>query len=329
MSVYTPISKQDVTAFLQYFETGDLLSFSGIEEGIENSNYRLATTTGQYVLTVYETLDQADIVTVIQLMRQLNGHGYPAPSVIAGHGNQYLYRIKGKPAALFDCLPGTSVTTATQNQCYTVGRQLATLHQLSPQLNYSRHNNRNLEACRLLFQKIQSGFSPLQQQLIQTELAYQSACQQNSLPAGVIHADLFRDNVLFEQGKLTAILDFYTACQDVFILDLAIAANDWCVRQRLWQSDLMQAMIAGYQSVRILTRQEKNLWPVYCRFAALRFWLSRRYHQLHPRDGEITQTKDPDVFRRLLEYHIEHREYLNLNSFNLVDKLENHDRITR
>ncbi len=314
---------------LQNYEAGELLSFSGIEAGMENSNYRLETTKGQYILTLYETLAEVDITAIIQLMRRLNDEGYPAPSAIAAKDNRILHRLRRKPAALFHCLPGASVTMPTASQCYIVGRHLALLHQISPRLDYRRNNDRDLQGCRRLFQKIQSALTQEQAQLIQAELVFQTACQQPRLPAGVVHADLFRDNVLFQQNKLTAVLDFYTACQDVFILDLAIAANDWCVAQGQWRSDLMRAMIAGYQSRRTLTRQEKALWPVYCRFAALRFWLSRRFHQLNPRDGEMTQNKDPGAFRRLLEYHINHTENLNLNLFNPVNNLENHDRITR
>ncbi len=317
-----------MATLLQYYDVGESLSFSGIEAGMENSNYRLETSRGQYVLTLYETLAVADIARIIQLMRQLNDEGYPAPSAIVGHDNRFLHFVNGKPAALFHCLPGASVTTPTANQCYVVGQHVATLHRLSPKLKYSRNNDRNLSGCRQLFHKIQAGFSPEQIQLIQAELAYQASCQQTSLPAGIIHADLFRDNVLFRQDQLTAVLDFYTACQDVFVLDLAIACNDWCVVAGSWQPELMRALVEGYQSVRPLTRQEKVLWPVYCRFAALRFWLSRRYHQLNPRTGEITQSKDPDAFRRLLEYHIAHTTDLKLNPFNPVNNLEDHDRIT-
>ena len=315
-------------SFLQNFQVGDLLSCSGIEEGIENSNYRLETTLGRYILTLYETLSDVDIAMVIGLLRQLEDEGFPAPRVIAGHNGQYLYPLKGRKAALFVYLPGTSVTTATPEQCHAVGRQLAALHRISPKLNYAQTNKRNLQGCLQLYQAIQSDIPVAERQLIQRELAWQVVCQQASLPSGVIHADLFRDNVLFQQQELTAVLDFYTACQDVFILDLAIACNDWCVVNGLWRPDLMQSLLAGYQGIRPLTRQEKTLWPVYCRFAALRFWLSRRYHQLKPREGEITQYKDPDAFRRLLEYHIAYKKPLNLNSLTLVNNLECHDRIT-
>lgn len=327
MSVYTIVLQQDVALFLQNYNFGALLNCSGIEDGIENSNYRLETSKGHYILTLYESLAEDEVVSVIAMMRHLHDRGFPAPLAISGNNGEVLGKIKDKPAALFYCLPGASISSPTVQHCRSVGKQLAVLHQLGPELNYSRHNNRNLAGCRQLYRHIQTGFSSQQQQLIETELAYQSACQQAGLPKGVVHADLFRDNVLFYRGKLTAVLDFYTACQDVFILDLAIACNDWCVEQGEWQSERMQALLAGYQSVRPLTRQEKGLWPVYCRFAALRFWLSRRYHQLNPREGEITQNKDPDAFRRLLEYHIAKTQPL--DSFNLVKNPKNHDRITR
>ncbi len=304
MSVYTEVSRQQLNALLTRYDIGSLISFRGIEEGIENSNYRLLTTQGQYILTLYESLPETEILPILTLLHQLNQHGFPAPACVVDKTGQTLHWIQGKCAAIFQCLPGTSIEIPTTTHCFAVGEYLARLHRLSPQLTYLRDNPRNLNACHHLFQQLASRLPDDDRALLASELNFQRHRQCASLPAGVIHADLFRDNVLFVGDVISGLLDFYSACQGVFILDLAISCNDWCVINGIWQPDLCQAMLDGYQSIRRLMPDEQALWPVYCRFAALRFCLSRHYHQQFPRDGALTQQKDPDVFRRLLAYHI-------------------------
>ncbi|WP_198244077.1 homoserine kinase [methane-oxidizing endosymbiont of Gigantopelta aegis] len=311
MSVYTEVSLQSLNALLTRYDIGSLISWHGIEAGIENSNYRLLTSRGQYILTLYESLPEPEVLPVLTLLHQLNLHGFPAPECIVDKTGQTLHWLQGKRAAIFQCIPGASVENPTASHCFAIGEYLARLHQLSPQLSFVRHNSRDLSACQSLFQQLAPVLPPNDRALLESELSFQRHRQCSSLPAGVIHADLFRDNVLFVGDVISGLLDFYSACQGVFILDLAISCNDWCVINGIWQPDLCRAILDGYQTIRRLTPDEQALWPLYCRFAALRFCLSRHYHQQFPREGALTQQKDPDVFRRLLAYHIAQTQSLN------------------
>ncbi len=313
MSVYTQITSQDVEALLADYNIGQLQHFSGIENGIENSNYTLDTTSGRFILTLYESLCANEAAKVIQLMQQLQQHDYPAPIVQQDKQGRFVKTIQQKPAALFLRYPGLSTESPTPEQCEQLGSKLARLHCLAPKISFNKQNPKNLAGCQSLFTQIKPYLARHISAEILAEFDYQQQQQDKSLPSGLIHADLFRDNVLFDQGNISAILDFYTACNDCFILDLAIACNDWCYC-KAWQNRNASALLEGYQSVRCLSADEKSRFAVYLRFAALRFWLSRLHHQLFPVAGQITLHKDPEVFHQLLRAHQNHEIVIDFDS---------------
>nr|WP_305909531.1 phosphotransferase [Methylomarinum sp. Ch1-1]MDP4522450.1 phosphotransferase [Methylomarinum sp. Ch1-1] len=214
-----------------------------------------------------------------------------------------MLKLNDKSAALFSCLPGQSLVKPTPNHCYEIGRQLALLHIYAGQFEFRRRNPKNLSACQTLFDDCKALLSDQEIQTIVAELAFQRGYEEVELPNGVIHADLFRDNVLFEHGRVSGILDFYACCNDFLLLDIAIAINDWCRRQSVINKQKMTGLLQGYQSIRPLESLERQLLPVFLRRAALRFWLSRLKHRTDGKNGDLTQHKDPAEFRLLLEQH--------------------------
>lgn len=304
MSVYTRVSSPQLEQLLTHYDLGQLHHFTGIQAGIENTNYTVETSTGSYILTIYEGLGAVEIEPVITLMQQLNEHDYPVPVVQADRLGAILNHCKQKPAAFFQRLPGQSVTHPNNHQCRELGIKLAQLHHYCKNIFFQKQNRKNLHGCRTIFQQLHEHLSAQDVELIRHELSFQTHMQSPELPTGVIHADLFRDNVLFCDDQITGVLDFYTACQDTLILDLTIACNDWCIVNACFDYAKMTTLLSGYQTVRTLSELEQKLFPVYLRFAALRFWLSRLYHRIFPVEGEITQQKDPEIFRRILQQHI-------------------------
>jgi len=205
-----------------------------------------------------------------------------------------------KPATLFSCLPGQSIDAPSTSQCNEIGSYLAKLHQLSSSTEFYKKNAKNLSGCQQIFNQLKSLLTETDIHLLQAELNYQSNYILPDLPKGVIHADLFKDNVLFNQGHISGILDFYNACNDYFLFDIAVTGNDWCVVNGVLDHQKLSAFILGYQTIRQLTENEKKHITAFFRLAALRFWLSRVEHQLNPKTGELTLEKDPLVFKQLL-----------------------------
>ena len=227
---------------------------------------------------------------------------YPAPIADAGH--EYLQIIAAKPAALFKCLPGKSVQQATQHQLQSVATALARFHLHSAQMVFSNKNPRNITWIQDVAKQLSPYLSAEDARLLEAELQYQLQHSIQHLPRGIIHADLFKDNVLFVEEHLTGMLDFYAASYDCYLLDIAITLNDWCVDARgLYDQQRQADFILTYQQYRVITYAEQKLLPVLLRRACLRFWLSRLEHKLNPKQGEITQVKDPECFKDLLLQH--------------------------
>jgi len=303
MSVYTPINHQQLEQFLQQYTLGSLIRFSGIQAGIENTNYRVSTSTGEYILTLFESLAELELPVYLSLIKHLNESGFPAPKPYCCKENRYINNLAGKPATVFSCLSGQSIDSPSPNQCSEIGGYLAKLHQLSSSTDFYQENSKNISGCQKIFNQIKAQLSETDIQLLNAELNYQSHYPLPNLPHGIIHADLFKDNVLFEQGRISAILDFYNACSDCFLYDIAVTCNDWCVVNESLDQQKFKAFISGYQMIRPLTEDERIYLTVFFRLAALRFWLSRIQHQLSPKQGELTLEKDPLVFKRLLQYY--------------------------
>ncbi|MCK5121685.1 MAG: homoserine kinase [Methylococcales bacterium] len=302
MSVYTSISQSQLKLFLKNYSLGELINFSGIQAGIENTNYVVATEKGKFILTLYESLMESEVPKFLLLLDRLANNKFLVPKPQANISGDKLSTLKDKPAAIFNCLPGYSINNPTIDQCCEIGEFLAQLHQ-HRQTSIDNTNPNNLAGCQTVFNELQPSLSKQDITLITSELYYQSSYILPDLPKGVIHADLFKDNVLFDQGKISGILDFYNACNEVFIFDIAVTVNDWCVENTSINPQKFNALLSGYQKVRALTEDETRHFPIFLRLTALRFWLSRIEHQLNAKKGELTLIKDPLIFRRILEFH--------------------------
>ena len=303
MSVYTPISRQQLHDFLEQYSLGSLIQFSGIQAGIENTNYRVSTSQGKFILTLFESLTAQQLPPYLQLLNHLNQSCFPAPKPQPCGENIFISTLANRPAVIFNCLAGRSVETPSISQCLEIGEYLAKLHLLSSSFDFYRQNPKNVKGCQQLFNKIKPHLSRQDIDVLHSELNFQANYPLPALPQGIIHADLFRDNVLFNQGRISGILDFYNACSDYFLFDIAVTCNDWCAENESINQQKVKALLSGYQSIRMLSEDEKNNSTVFFRLATLRFWLSRLEHQLNPKEGELTLEKDPLVFRRLLEYY--------------------------
>jgi homoserine kinase type II len=313
MSVYTTLDKSDLTEFLSGFDVGVVHDLRGISDGIENTNYFLTTLRGNdkrdFVLTIFESLDYEELPFFLNLMAFLAERGVPCAHPVADHHGRYLQRLKSKPAALVQRLPGRSITTPSFDHCRQVGAALAGLHLAGKDFPQARRNPRGYTWFEQAARSLKPKLAAAEWRLVENEMSLLQYAVSEQLPGGIIHADLFRDNVLFEQNRLTGIIDFYYACTGAWLYDLAITVNDWCRdRDGNLNGEHAAALLRSYHQERALTNRELRYWPVVLRAAALRFWLSRLCDLHFPRRGEITHIKDPDEFKRILQRHIRAHE---------------------
>ncbi len=301
MSVYTRIEPHELEEFLCTYALGALVAYSGISAGIENTNYFVSTTQGEYVLTLFETMGTQELPYFLELMAFLAEQGVPSAHPVADRQQRYLRSLKGKPAALVQRLPGANVVDPTPQQCRAVGQGLGHMHRVGQAYSGQRENERGAVWREMAARRVLPCLDSADAALLAAEMEFQAQVVTRGLQVGVIHADLFRDNVLFVDDKLTGIIDFYYACNDVLLYDLAVTVNDWCSRPDGQLDDKnLHALLAAYREQRDFELQEHAAWPAMLRTAALRFWLSRLHDQHFPRQGEMTHTKDPDVFKRIL-----------------------------
>ncbi len=316
MSVFTSVSIQQLQVWLQDYAIGELVELKGISSGITNTNYFVTTNrdkTGQhkYVLTLFEHNTLAELPYFIDLMSHLAAHGIPCPRPITDKAGVSLHMLNGKPAALISCLKGQDVDVPNDIHCSAVGAVLAKMHiagqSFDKQPSHQRTQNPRGADWRIkTAQHVMPHLHEADQQLLQNEIAFQATLDTAQLPMGVIHADLFRDNVLFDGDEIGGLIDFYYACHDVLAYDLAIAVNDWCIQvDGSLDTSRLNAMLGGYQAVRPFNQAERDAWPSLLRIAALRFWLSRLYDQIYPQAGELTHAKDPNHFQRILKLRVE------------------------
>ena len=310
MSVFTTLTLDDVRAWLRDFAIDEIVELLGIAAGITNTNYFVITQNNrlektQYVLTIFEKNKLEELPYFVHLMTHLAAHGVPCPAPIADKNGLCLHVLKGKPALMVSCLQGRDIESPTAAQCAAVANTLAHMHMAGLNFTVKSHNQRGADWRDVTAQQVMPKLLAEDAKLLHDELLRQSQLEVIDLPHGMIHGDLFRDNVLFDGDKLGGIIDFYYACDDVLAYDVAIAVNDWCVLpDGHFADEKLQSFLSAYQAVRPFTAAEKASWHVLLRLAALRFWLSRLFDFYYPADGELTHAKDPDHFKRILQNRI-------------------------
>lgn len=305
MSVYTVVNESEMQEFLRRYDAGPLSGYSGINEGIENTNYFVDTGAapgkGRYVLTIFEWQARADLPYFLELMAYLADAGLPCPHPVADREGRYLQTLCGKPAALITRLDGGSVDSPGPEHCAQVGSALAALHLAAAGFGREHPNKRDGLWRERYAGEVMPRLAGADADLLRGEIARHKDALAPDLPRGTIHADLFRDNVLFDEGRLSGLIDFYYACDGNLIYDLAITVNAWCSREDGSLDDSnYRALVGAYAERRSFTAAESGVWQDALRRAALRFWLSRLHGAHFPKTGHITHVKDADAFRRIL-----------------------------
>jgi homoserine kinase type II len=309
MSVYTTVTPEELAAWLTRYAIGAVHAFEPISAGIENTNYFLTADKGRYVLTLYERLPAEELPFYLNLMAHLANAGVQAPAPEPDRSGALWSILNGKPAGLVARLEGAAVMLPDVAHCAAAGAVLAQMHVASGSYRSRLSNRRGPGWWRQAARAVRPFLSPEQNALIASELKFQAGLAKVGLPRGAIHGDLFCDNVLFEGTRVSGVIDFGFAATDVFIYDLAIAVNDWCVvvdagREGALDDARVEAMIDAYTALRPVTSEERAMWAPLLRAGALRFWLSRLYDLYRPRPGEITSAHDPAVFERILRERI-------------------------
>ncbi len=305
MSVYTPVTAEELNAWLTRYNVGALADLQPIAAGIENTNYFVTTARGSYVLTLYERLPAEELPFYLNLMAHLARTGVECPAPEPDRSGALFSLLNGKPASLVTRLFGTPVAAPAAQHCAAVGAALGRLHVASATYRARLTNRRGPAWWRRAAGAVRPHLDASQNELLDGELRFLTGFGQGALPKGAIHGDLFCDNVLFSDARVTGIVDFGFAATDFLAYDLAIAVNDWCIvregeHEGALLPDLVAATVLAYDAVRPLTGDERAQWASLLRAAALRFWLSRLYDLHLPRPGELTHAHDPVRFERIL-----------------------------
>jgi homoserine kinase type II len=309
MSVFTPVSLEEARAFVAAYTVGDIIDFQDIAAGVENSNFFVTTTTGRYVLTIFEKIPRADLDFYMGLMQHLHKAGVRCAAPVPSSDGQVLQNLKGKPAVLVHRLQGGDIAHPSAPDCFLVGAALAQMHAAATSFAKPMANWRGLAWWQQEAQALKSLATPAEVALLQSEVEYQSGFNLLRLPRGIVHADVFRDNILWNEQHQPQMIDFYFACEEQLLWDVAIAVNDWCLDFSAYPSAKLhvenaRALLAGYGSTRRLTLAEREAWPQMLRAAALRTWLGRLGYHYYPRASTLTHTKDHPFSENLLRHFI-------------------------
>lgn len=318
MSVYTAITHDELENFLSHYNVGELKDFRGISDGIENTNYFVDACRDDkdkhFVLTLFEHHGFEEMQYYLNLMHHLADNDVPSANPVADKDGKYLRLLKDKPAALVERLAGDSIRETTISHCEQIGTAMGKMHAAGLSFGSKQTNPRGPAWCVHTADTLQKKLPDEELKLLNEEINFQKSNRGAELPEGVIHADLFRDNVLWNGEHLSGFIDFYYACDDVLLYDLAVTVNDWCcLEDYSLNHEKVSALLSGYDKHRQLQEIEQQYWPALLRAGALRFWLSRLYDKHFPRPGELVHTKNPDEFKAILNDRIarqnEYRSY--------------------
>ncbi|NSZ62149.1 homoserine kinase [Agrobacterium tumefaciens] len=308
MAVYTDITEDDLRNFLIQYDVGSLTSYKGIAEGVENSNFLLHTTKDPLILTLYEKrVEKSDLPFFLGLMQHLAARGLSCPLPLPRKDGELLGELSGRPAALISFLEGMWLRKPEAKHCREVGKALAAMHLAGEGFEIKRPNALSVDGWKVLWDKSEDRADEVEKGLrqeIRPEIDYLAAHWPKHLPAGVIHADLFQDNVFFLGDELSGLIDFYFACNDLLAYDVSICLNAWCFeKDGAYNVTKGKALLEGYQSVRPLSEAELDALPLLARGSALRFFLTRLYDWLTTPAGALVVKKDPLEYLRKLRFH--------------------------
>jgi homoserine kinase type II len=308
MAVYTDVVAEDLAAFLAGYDIGELLAYKGIAEGVENSNFLVHTSRGYFILTLYERRVAAtDLPFFLGLMEHLHARGITCPQPVKNKRGEVLGHVAGRPAAIITFLDGMWIRRPSPGHCAALGAALAQLHLAGLDFNCRRANALSVKGWRPLYETCSRRADEVRRDLTQflaAELAHLETAWPRNLPEGVIHADLFPDNVFFLGNKLSGLIDFYFACTDALAYDVAICLNAWCFEtDHSYNVTKGKSLLQAYAQVRPLTEEERDALPLLARGAALRFLLTRLVDWLDVPPGALVRPKDPLEYYRKLRFH--------------------------
>ena len=311
MAVYTKLNKEKISSILSNYTLGNLKKFEGIKEGIENTNYSIETDKGKYILTIYEKrVNEHDLPFFSELMLELSSKSFICPKPISNKNGTCISDFQNKKFMIVSCLEGKSKRNLSPSECRIVGKETAKLHGLTKNFNFKRKNDLSVKSWRKIFDQVKdkcNRIHPDLPKLIEGNLIDVEKNWPNNLPAGIIHADLFNDNIFFKNNKFSGFIDFYFSCNDFYAFEIAICFNALCfdgLKNNLsFNVTKAKNFIDGYNQIRKLSDEEKNSIKVLSQGAALRFLLTRVFDALNTVEGAIVKVKDPMEYLKRLEFH--------------------------
>jgi homoserine kinase type II len=317
MAVYTQLSESELKDFFSKYSLGKLSSYKGIKEGIENTNYFTEAEKGKFILTIYEKrVEEKDLPFFISLMKNIYDKNFPSPEPIINKNGSYISEILKKKAAVISFIDGNAKKNLSPDECYQVGTYAAKLHQITKKLNIKRENKLSVNSWREIYNKVGKNCTKIDKNLPEIIEKNLNDIEKNwpkNIPSGIIHADLFPDNIFFKKNKLSGIIDYYFACHDFYAFEIAICLNALCFegsKENLsFNVTKATKFINGYSSIRKLTDEEKNSLIILCKGAAIRFLLTRVFDYLNLIEGAIVTVKDPVEYLKRLEFHNSIKSY--------------------
>lgn len=313
MAVFTELNKQDIEDFLKDFTIGDLISFEGIVKGTENSNFKIITTKNKYILTILEKrVVEEDLPFFMTLQNKLIEHGFNCPKPIKNNKNLVINKLKNKYAVIISFLDGENLSTIMPENCYELGSKIAEFTNITKKLKLLRANSLNYDSWVKIFESFKNINDNSYEEyfaVLNEELIFLKNNWPNNLPTAIIHADLFVDNVLFQNNKISGIIDFYFSCNDFIAYELALTANDWCFnKDGTFNLDNFNSLIMGYNNITTLNSEEKASMNVLFRGAAVRILVTRLYDKIfHPNEG-LNELKDPEEYLKILKWHQKNKD---------------------